>query len=124
MRTVAMVVAGGLAMAMGGAALGAPLQASLDCRPAGGGPVYDCLIRLADANGAPVTGASFTVNADMPSMPMAHNMRPVPAVPHGAPGVYQARLALAMYGAWRIKLNIARPAPDRIVLAHDFFDAP
>jgi hypothetical protein len=124
MKTV--VVAGWLAMAVGGAASAAPLQAALECRPADvGGPVYDCVVRLAErGSGKPVTGASLTVSADMPSMPMAHNPRPVPAEPQGAPGVYRARLALAMYGAWRVKLNIARPAPDRIVLAYDFFDTP
>jgi hypothetical protein len=107
------------------AGFGAPIKADLECRPAGAGPVYDCMIRLSDSKSrAPVSDAAFTVSADMPSMPMTHNLRPVPALPQRAAGVYRARLALEMYGKWNVKLRISSPMQDQITKAYDFFEAP
>ncbi|NRR30648.1 FixH family protein [Oxalobacteraceae bacterium] len=104
-----------------GAGWGGALQASLECRPAGAALVYDCLIRLADAGGrTPLAGAVFTVGADMPSMPMAHNVRPVQAQAQRTPGLYRARLALEMAGRWNVKLRIASPAADLLILPYDF----
>ena len=59
--------------------------------------VYDCMITLeGKTSGTPIAEAEFTVGADMPSMPGAHNIRPVPAEPHGTPGTYRARITLDM----------------------------
>ncbi len=108
-----------------GAAHGALIKADLDCRLAGAGPVYDCLIRLSDIKSqAPLSDVKFTVSADMPSMPMTHNVRPVPALPQGAPGVYRALLVLEMYGTWNVKLRISSPMQDQIIKAYDFFETP
>ena len=78
--------------------------------------VYDCTIALTGRkSGAPIADAEFTVGADMPSMPGAHSVRPVPAEPHGAPGAYRARIELEMTGEWALKLDFTRPARDRLV---------
>lgn len=95
--------------------LAADWRADVDCHPAGHGPVFDCLIRLTDMRTrTPISGAKFTVAADMPSMPMAHNVRPALAVPTAEPGVYRARLALEMYGTWTVTLQISSPTEDQI----------
>ena len=67
----------------------------LECRYAGTDFVYDCRIAL-ERGGQPLSGAEITVGADMPSMPMAHNVKPVKAKPTSKPGEYQARLELEM----------------------------
>lgn len=78
--------------------------------------VYDCTIALTGRkSGAPIADAEFTVGADMPSMPGAHSVRPVPAEPHGAPGTYRARIELEMTGEWALKLDFTRPGRDRLV---------
>ena len=78
--------------------------------------VYDCTIALKGGkSGAPIVDAEFTVGADMPSMPGAHNVRPVPAEPQGMPGMYRARIELEMMGEWVLKLDFTKPRRDRLV---------
>ncbi len=79
--------------------------------------VYDCMITLQGrTSGTPIADAEFTIGADMPSMPGAHNIRPVPAEPHGGtPGTYRARITLDMPGEWALKLDFTKPNRDRLV---------
>ena len=78
--------------------------------------VYDCMITLeGKTSGMPIAEAEFTIGADMPSMPGAHNIRPVPAEPHGTPGTYRARITLDMPGEWALKLDFTKPNRDRLV---------
>ena len=78
--------------------------------------VYDCVITLRGRkSGTPIADAEFTVGADMPSMPGAHNVHPVPAEPHGMPGRYRARIELEMTGEWALKLDFTKPGRDRLV---------
>ncbi len=78
--------------------------------------VYDCMITLkGKKSGTPVVDAEFTVGADMPSMPGVHNVHPVPAEPHGMPGMYRARIELEMTGEWALKLDFTKPSRDRLV---------
>jgi len=101
------------------------LEANIKCQPTEADLIYDCLIQLVDArSAAPVAGASLTVGADMPSMPMAHNVRPVTAVAADMPGTYRARLALEMYGVWTVRLRIASPARDQITKTIEFQKSP
>ncbi len=95
------------------------VHGSLECRFTGTDFVYDCLIRLAKG-GAPLAGAQVTVGADMPSMPMAHNVKPVKAKPGAKPGEYEARLDLEMTGEWAVKLRLAGPVRDQLVLHYEF----
>lgn len=118
-----MLITALLATAAAGAAAAEPLDARIDCTPAGGGPVYDCVIALVEpGTGAPVPDARFTVRADMPLMPMAHNIRPVDAVPAGPPGSYRARLELDMHGTWAVMLRIVEPVQAEIGRRIDFFE--
>jgi len=102
---------------LAGSAL-AQLRAKADvaCRPAGVTLEYDCTIKLTNARtNEPLTGVTLTVGADMPSMPMMHNVRPVKAAPGADSGTYQARLVLEMHGDWAVQLNLSGPVRDRVV---------
>jgi YtkA-like len=97
------------------------VAAAVDCRATGDALAYDCIIRLRNARtSAPLEQASVTVGADMPAMPMAHNVRPVVAKPTGTPGEYQARLTLEMYGDWALRLKIGGPLQDQVVEIKSF----
>jgi hypothetical protein len=98
-------------------------KAEISCKPTKESLKYDCTFRLVDAKtNKPLTGVTLTVGADMPSMPGAHNVRPVTAEPHGEPGTYRAQLELEMAGIWAVQLNISGPARDRVVKALRFDD--
>lgn len=82
---------------------------------------YDCTIKLSDSrSGDALTGVDVTVGADMPSMPMAHNVKPVKATPGNEPGTYRARIALEMHGDWAVKVDLAGQIRDRIVKSMRF----
>ena len=107
---------------LGLAALPAAAQgtrAELDCTPTKTDYVYDCVIRLA-RGGAPLAGVELSIGADMPSMPMAHNIKPVKAKPGKKPGDYEARLDLEMAGEWAVKLRLSGPVRDQLVLHYEF----
>ena len=89
-------------------------EADLKCKYSGKDFIYDCVIRLR-RGGEPLSGAQVSVGADMPSMPMAHNLKPVKARPGKKPGEYAARLDLEMQGEWAVKLRISGPVRDQIV---------
>jgi hypothetical protein len=98
-----------------------PVQPEIACNMVGKSRVYDCTIKLTDRQtGTPLTGAVFTVTADMASMPMAHNVRPVTAIATGEPGVYHARLDLEMAGTWTLKLILSQPTRDQVTQRIDF----
>jgi hypothetical protein len=97
------------------------IQPKITCNMVGKSRAYDCTIKLADQEtGIPLAGAVFTVTADMASMPMAHNVRPVTATATGEPGVYQVRLDLEMAGTWTLKLILSQPARDLVIQRVDF----
>lgn len=96
-------------------------QGTLECKFTGTDFVYDCKIKLTHA-GAPLPGVDVTVGADMPSMPMAHNVKPVKAKPGAAPGEYDARLELEMTGPWAVKLRLGGAVRDQLILHYDFDD--
>jgi hypothetical protein len=91
--------------------------ASLDCKYAGKDFIYDCIIRLEP----PMEGVHVTVGADMPSMPLAHNVKPVKAGQTKILGHYRARLDLEMSGEWAVKLRLRGAVRDQLVL-HYVFD--
>jgi hypothetical protein len=101
------------------------IAADVDCTPTPRDLVYDCRIALKDARtGQPVSGAEISVGADMPSMPMAHNVRPVKAKAGSVPGAYEVRIQLEMFGEWALRLNVRGPARDVIVKKLDFREPP
>jgi YtkA-like len=94
-------------------------KADLACKATGTDFIYDCTIRLS-RGGRPVEGATVTMSADMPSMPMAHNVKPVKAQAGQAPGEYRAKLDLEMLGVWAVKLRLAGPVRDQLILHYEF----
>ncbi len=97
-------------------ALAQRVAANVECKPAGRKLTYDCTIKLTEASsGTPISGAKITVGADMPSMPMAHSMRPVPAKAGAEPGTYGARLELEMRGEWAVKMRVSGPVQDQVI---------
>lgn len=97
-------------------------EAEVTCLPTRDKLVYDCLVRLTNLQSkAVVTGAEVMVSADMPSMPMAHNVRPVSAAPiSGEPGVYGFRLHLEMQGEWALKIGVNKPFRDLVIRVLEF----
>jgi len=95
------------------------VQADLFCRFTGTDFVYDCVIRLTRRD-QPLTGVQIVVGADMPSMPMAHNVAPVKAKPGRQAGEYEARLDLEMTGEWAVKLRLSGPLREQVVLHYEF----
>ena len=91
-------------------------KADMDCKPTGELLHYDCVIKLLNARTSePLTGVTLMVGADMPSMPMMHNVRPVKAAPGADSGTYRARLVLEMHGDWAVQLNLSGSVRDRVV---------
>ena len=104
---------------LGTPALAQSVRAELACRFTGTDFVYDCVVRL-KRGGEPLSGVQVTVGADMPSMPMAHNVAPVKARPGREPGEYEARLDLEMTGEWAVKVRLSGPLRDQVVLHYEF----
>ena len=91
------------------------------CKAAGETLAYDCTFKLANARtGVPIDNAELSIGADMPSMPMAHNVRPVVAKATATPGEYAARLTLEMHGDWALRFEIAGPLKDQRVEVMSF----
>ena len=108
-------------MASGAALAGERVVADVSCTPAVEDLTYDCMIMLkGKKSGDPVEGAEVVVKADMPSMPLAHNVRPVKAAAAAMPGHYTATLELEMLGEWALTLDVTGPTRDRVVKKLDF----
>jgi YtkA-like len=100
-------------------------RAEVSCSAAAKPLEYDCTIKLSDSrSGEALTGVEVTVGADMPSMPMAHNLKPAKAMPGNEPGTYRAHIKLEMHGDWVVKLDLAGPVRDRIVKSMRFEPKP
>ncbi|MFM2421573.1 MAG: hypothetical protein RL291_103, partial [Pseudomonadota bacterium] len=97
-------------------------KAAIACQPAKEGKfTYDCVVTLSRAQkGDPIAGAEVVVGADMPSMPMAHNVKPVAATAGEKPGEYRVRLALEMYGDWAVHVTVGGPVRDKVVEVLNF----
>lgn len=76
--------------------------------------MYVCTLMLMQSS-APVKGAEVTVGATMPSMAMAHNVKPVSVTEHAVmPGYYSFQIQLEMYGEWRLSYDMVKPIRDRL----------
>ncbi|NKC11706.1 MAG: hypothetical protein GKR94_05735 [Gammaproteobacteria bacterium] len=96
-------------------------SASVQCQPTDQHLVYVCDIRLVGRKSKkPLAGAELTVKADMPSMPMAHNVRPANATPTADAGVYTVELELEMHGEWALTLDVSGPTRDRVIRKLEF----
>ena len=98
-------------------------KANVDCRATDQSLVYICMIMLTGRKSdAPIEGAKVVVGADMPSMPMVHNVKPVTAMAADKPGTYHARIELEMYGEWALRLDVSGPLRDRLIHKANFAD--
>ena len=94
----------------------ARMGAEVSCTQVAKTMAYDCLLILKGrTSGQPIQGAAIIVGADMPAMPMAHNVKPVKAEPTGKPGEYRFRIEIEMHGEWALKIRLAKPRQDLIV---------
>lgn len=90
-------------------------RVDLRCQAVAIGPTLDCVVTLATRDGVPLSAAEVRLGATMPSMPMAHAVKPVRAQPTGRLGEYRGTLELEMSGLWAVQVDIAGPLRDRIV---------
>ena len=89
-------------------------KTDVQCKP--DGLQLDCTIKLTDAaTGAPLAGVNVTVGADMPSMPMMHNVPPVKAAAGAEPGSYRSKIELEMSGEWALRIDLTGPVRDRVI---------
>ena len=113
-RLILVVVA---VLMQGQAVQSQPARARVDlrCEARGLGPRIDCLVRLQQPDGTPMQGATLTLGASMPSMPLAHSVPRVVARPSGKIGEYTASLELEMSGVWALEIDVSAPVRERIV---------
>lgn len=89
-------------------------KADVNCK--NDGLDLDCTIKLTNAaTGAPLAGVNVTVGADMPSMPMMHNVPPVKAAAGAEPGSYRSKIELEMSGEWALRIDLTGPVRDRVI---------
>lgn len=99
------------------AAAGERPMVNVDCKPTDEKLVYHCIFNVMEKKSRmPIEGAVFKVNADMPAMPMAHNVKAIePQLVAGKPGMYQGSLHLEMVGEWALKMTFNKPIRDIVV---------
>ncbi len=115
------LVLAALALSLGaeGAERAERAKAKVDCTPAEHRYVYDCTIMLTGKkSGKPIAGAE--VGAEMPSMPMAHNTKPVKAMAMQQPDMYRARIELAMHGEWVLTREVSGATRDKLIHTMQF----
>jgi hypothetical protein len=117
MKTISTLIAISAMLALSlAASAGDRAKADVDCKGTDDKLVYDCMIMLMEhKSGDPIPGATIVVKAEMPSMPMAHNVAPVNAMAMGKPGSYHARIKLEMHGEWALTIDVNGPLRDRLV---------
>ncbi len=97
-------------------ALGASMpQVTVDCHAHGEGPLLTCDVTVKDANRRAISDADITLKAHMPSMPMAHSVKPIKAATVDQNGLYRATLQLQMPGIWAVEVDIRGPVRERVI---------
>ena len=97
-------------------ALGASIpQVTVDCHANGEGPLLTCYVTVKDANRRAISDADITLKAHMPSMPMAHSVKPIKAAAVDQNGRYRATLQLQMPGIWAVEVDVRGPVRERVI---------
>ena len=97
-------------------ALGASMpQVTVDCHAHGEGPLLTCDVTVKDANRRAISDADITLKAHMPSMPIAHSVKPVKAAAVDQNGRYRATLQLQMPGIWAVEVDVRGPVRERVI---------
>ena len=96
----------------------------VECRPTDEKLVFHCTFEvMGKKSHEPIEGAAFKVNADMSTMPLAHNVRPIRPEPvAGTPGRYEGKIELEMLGEWTIKMTFDEPVRDIVIEKLTFGD--
>ena len=89
-------------------------RVDLKCVAFGTGPMLECLVTVQRRDGTPLDNIQMTLGALMPSMPMAHTIKPVKAAPTGKPGEYKGTLELEMSGVWTVDMDLSGPVRDKV----------
>jgi hypothetical protein len=90
------------------------VSVTLRCAAQGHALRQGCAVHVVDRRtGRGVTGATVSLLADMPSMPLVHAISPVAAVPDSPPGTYRGTLSLEMTGRWVVAVRITGPIADQ-----------
>ncbi|MEY3740377.1 MAG: hypothetical protein RLZZ192_1053 [Pseudomonadota bacterium] len=89
-------------------------RVELTCLSFGTGPMLECLVKVQRRDGTTLSNIQMTLGALMPSMPMAHTIRPVKAAPTGNPGEYKAVLELQMPGVWTVEIDLSGTVRDKV----------
>jgi hypothetical protein len=109
-------VAVALAAVHSGAHAADRAKVDVACQPGTRALQYECMIKLSNARtDAPLTKVDISVGADMPSMPMTHNVSPVKASLTDEAGTYRVRIELEMHGDWALQLNLSGEVRDRVI---------
>lgn len=87
----------------------------LECLSFGDEPMLACTVHLSNKDGTPLHSGKVVLSASMPSMPMAHSVRPMVAAPSDKPGEYRGTLELEMPGVWAIQVDVSKPRRERLV---------
>lgn len=128
MRSIRLPLSAGLLALVPAIALAAGERpmVKVDCEPTDEKLVFHCMFEVMGRKShEPVEGAAFKVNADMPTMPLAHNVRPIRPEPvDGKPGSYEGRIELEMLGEWAIKMTFDKPVRDIVIEKLTFGDEP
>ena len=128
MRSIRLPLSAGLLALVPAIALAAGERpmVKVDCEPTDEKLVFHCTFEvMGKKSHEPVEGAEFKVNADMPTMPLAHNVRPIRPEPvDGKPGSYEGRIELEMLGEWAIKMTFDKPVRDIVIEKLTFGDEP
>lgn len=97
-------------------ALGASMpQVTVDCQAHGEGPLLTCDVTVKDANRRAISNAEVTLKAHMPSMPMAHSVKPIKAAAVDQNGLYRGTLQLQMPGIWAVEVDVRGPVRERVI---------
>lgn len=86
----------------------------INCQSHGMGPLLNCSVLIKQKDGAAISNAQVMLSALMPSMPMAHTIKPVKAQPGTSLGRYEATLTLEMLGVWSVDVDISGPVRDKV----------
>ena len=123
LRLLAGLIALAPALALAG---GERPMVKVGCEPTDEKLVFHCTFDVMGRKShEPLEDAAFKVNADMPTMPLAHNVRPIRPEPvEGKPGSYAGRLELEMLGEWAIKMTFDKPVRDIVIEKLTFGNEP
>ena len=90
------------------------LDVKLACVPSQRPLVYRCDLQVMDKQlAAPMRINGGSINFDMPSMPMAHNIVPVPLNTDAEGNMKGWEVKLDMHGVWRVRFNFSGESVSR-----------